>query len=59
VPPYLDAYDSPPEVIRSGNDVLIRSPHNEACYTITAVKKLLVALQEVVSAAEAPSEHGE
>lgn len=52
--PPLDAYDAPPTVIRVGDDVLIRSPHNEACYTMDAVKRLILVLEDVVASTERP-----
>lgn len=44
----LDAYPAPPVVIRHGDEILIRSPHEEACYTLDAARALVIRLQTVL-----------
>ena len=43
-----EAYRSPPEVLLVENEVILRSPHNEACYTVEAARLLIQRLRAVV-----------
>ena len=42
-----DTYQDPPEVLLVEGEVILRSPHNEACYTVEAARRLIDRLNQV------------
>ena len=47
-----DAYQEPPEVLLVDGEVILRSPHNEACYTVEAARRLIDRLNQVLGKAD-------
>ncbi|MDQ8027393.1 MAG: hypothetical protein REJ23_01605 [Brevundimonas sp.] len=42
------SFDQPPEVIEVENDIILRAPNGEACYTRSAMRQLLMRLGAVL-----------
>lgn len=45
---YSLSFDQPPEVIAVGEDIILRAPNGEACYTRSAMRQLLMRLGAVL-----------
>jgi len=46
-------YPDPPEVLLVEGEVILRSPHNEACYTVEAARRLIDRLNRVLGEPQA------